>query len=74
MDIRDFENNGKYKIVLPGLYLLNFGLMLVGPFFFPQTYQVYIQAVFAFVLYKSFYTLTQSIVAFCKGIRTIRKE
>lgn len=41
MDIRDFEGLTKYKLIVPGLFVINWILMFVGPSFFPVPYQHY---------------------------------
>lgn len=39
MDIRDFENIYKYKLILPALYIISWICMFLGPSLFPVVYQ-----------------------------------
>lgn len=39
MDIRDFEDIYKYKLILPALYIISWISMFLGPSLFPVIYQ-----------------------------------
>jgi hypothetical protein len=56
MDIRDFEDNFKFKLYLPVLYAVNWALMILGPFLFPLHYQTYYLCAFAYLAFRSVMT------------------
>jgi hypothetical protein len=39
MDIRDFEDIYKFKLILPALYIISWISMFLGPSLFPVVYQ-----------------------------------
>jgi hypothetical protein len=39
MDIRDFEDIYKFKLILPALYIISWVSMFLGPSLFPVVYQ-----------------------------------
>jgi hypothetical protein len=39
MDIRDFEDIFKFKLVLPAMYIISWISMFLGPSLFPVVYQ-----------------------------------
>lgn len=73
MDIRDFENNFKYKLFLPILYVVNWALMLTGPFFYPALYQYVVLGVFTIIALKSAITFVWSIIALFDGVSLLYK-
>ena len=73
MDIRDFENNGKYKLFLPILYVVNWALMLTGPFFYPVAYQYICFAIILFMAFKSAITFICCLFSVYSGIKTLKK-
>ena len=41
MDIKDFEGLTKFKLIVPGLYILSWVSMFLGPNIYPIEYQKY---------------------------------
>ena len=41
MDIKDFEGLTKFKLIIPGLYILSWVSMFLGPNIYPIEYQKY---------------------------------
>lgn len=56
MDIRDFEGNFKFKLYLPILYIINWALMIFGPFYFPLNYQTYYLCAMGYLAFRSVMT------------------
>lgn len=62
MDIKDFENNFKYKLYLPFVYVANWVLMLTGPFYFPSLYQRYYLCAIAYLAVRSIMTFLWTLI------------
>jgi hypothetical protein len=73
MDIRDYDNIYKYKFFLPMLYVVNWALMLTGPFFFPAAYKMYCLCAFAFIAFKGLQTIIWNCSAVYKANRLLSK-
>ena len=56
MDIKDFENNFKYKLILPIIYITNWILMIIGPLFYPVQYQQYYFITITYLTVRSIMT------------------
>lgn len=55
MDITDFDGNQKFKYIVPSVYIINWILIITGPFFFPVYYQYYCFVAWIGMLFKMFY-------------------
>lgn len=73
MDITDFDNTYKYKFFLPMLYVVNWALMLTGPFFYPAAYQYYCFAIFFVMGLKGVQFVTWNLFAVVKAVRLLNK-
>ena len=73
MDIRDFENNFKYKLILPIIYVTNWILMVTGPFFFPVGYQKYYFVTIAYLTVRSIMTFLWTVVGSYKAYCLLNK-
>lgn len=73
MDLNDFVNNDKYKIVLPILYMVGIAMMLTLPFFYPHLYRYYIFIVWLYGAYKGTQTFVLTVIACTKGYFTLRR-
>ena len=69
MDPADFQGLLKYKLLLPALYLINWGLMLAGPLLFPPAYQRFTIVVFGYMLLKTVFNFAWCLVGFVRGTR-----
>lgn len=73
MDIRDYDNTYRYKFFLPMLYVVNWALMLTGPFFYPAAYKIYCLAIFTLIGLKGIQTLVWGAIANFKCHRILNK-
>ena len=73
MDIRDFEGNFKYKLYLPSVYILNWMLMIVGPFYFPVEYQKYYLIAIFYLTLRSSMTFLWTFIGTIKSHRLLNK-
>jgi hypothetical protein len=73
MDIRDYDNIYKYKFFLPMLYVVNWALMLTGPFFYPAAYKIYCFSIFVFMGMKGIQSIIWNIIATIKSHRLLNK-
>lgn len=73
MDIRDYDNTYKYKFFLPMLYVVNWALMLTGPFFYPAAYQIICFCIFLYMGLKGIQSITWSIIATVKATKLLNK-
>jgi hypothetical protein len=73
MDISDFDNTYKYKFFLPMLYVVNWALMLTGPFFYPAAYQMICMPIFILMGLKTIQTSIWTVVAAIRGFRYLAK-
>lgn len=68
METKDFEGIYKYKFIMPGLYILTFVSMFLGPFYFPKLSQTIFFVILAYVSIRilmfgltSFYVLYENM-------------
>ena len=61
MDIRDFEDIYKYKLILPAMYIVSWISMFLGPSLFPVVYQA---ICFAFLLWMAIRLLMFGFINF----------
>lgn len=73
MDIRDYDNTYKYKFFLPMLYVVNWALMLTGPFFYPAAYKMYCFSIFVMMGLKGIQSLIWNVIATFKAHRLLSK-
>ena len=73
MDMEDFKYNYKYKIIIPALYILNWILMFVGPFYLQVLYQKICIFILVYLTFKSFIIFNISIITFFKFNSTMKK-
>ena len=67
MEIKDFENNFKYKLILPIVYVTNWILMVIGPFFFPIWYQQYYFVTISYLTFRSVMTFIWTVIGSFKA-------
>ena len=67
MDIKDFQNNFKYKLILPFLYITNWILLIVGPIFFPIQYQQYYLIMISYLTFRSVMTFIWTVIGAVKA-------
>lgn len=72
MDIRDFEGNFKFKLIIPGLYVLNWIFIFLGPSVIPLTYQWYSIFGWVFMILKMAYVDFNMLVVLYKTRQTLR--
>jgi hypothetical protein len=66
MDISDFHGIFGFKLIIPGLYVLSWIAMFLGPSLFPVVYQRYFIALWLFLLFKTVYiTYNMIVVLYC---------
>ena len=63
MDMDDFRDNFKYKLIPPFMYIFNWVLMFVGPFIFPAEYQMYCIVLLIWLFFRGLVWLVGSVVA-----------
>ena len=73
MDIADFLDNFKYKLIVPGVYVISWILMFVGPFFFQVQYQLLCIALLIWLCGRSLLMLTIGAIACYKANSVISK-
>ena len=73
MDLNDFVNNDKYKIVLPILYMVSIAMALTLPFFYPHLYRYYIVIIWGYGAYKGTQTFILTAIASLKGYFTLKR-
>ncbi len=73
MDIRDYDNTYRYKFFLPMLYVVNWALMLTGPFFYPAAYKIYCFGVFFLIGLKGVQTIIWGTIATYKSHSLLNK-
>jgi hypothetical protein len=70
MDLADFSNNYKYKLIIPFIYIASWVFMFLGPFIMPVLYQKICIGFIFYLTSKSFMLFLISIIAYFKS-RTI---
>jgi len=73
MDINDFRESFKYKLIIPGVFLLSWILMFIGPTFFQAEYQ---KICIAFIVYFSvriIHVTLNSVYTYFRFNQTIAK-
>lgn len=73
MDIADFRDNFKYKLLIPFIYLLNWALMFVGPTFIQVQYQKICIVVLTYLCLKSTCMLFIAVCAFFKSLAIFKR-
>ena len=73
MDIKDFQNNFKYKLILPFIYVTNWILVIIGPFIFPVQYQKYYLVMIIYLTFRSVMTCTWTFIGFIKAHALMNK-
>ena len=66
MDISDFINNFKYKLLIPGIYLLSWLFMFIGPTFFQAAYQNVCIVLMLYFCSRMFHVTLNSIYIYFK--------
>jgi hypothetical protein len=69
MDIRDFEDIYKFKLILPALYIVSWISMFLGPSLFPVVYQ---RICFAILLYMGIKMLSFGFINFVLLVENCR--
>ena len=69
MQPEDFEGMFKYKLLLPGLYIVNWAIMLIGPLLYPVGYQMFTIVVFAYMLLKTIFNFAWCVLGFHHATR-----
>ena len=67
MDLKDFVNNDKYKVILPIIHIVNAAMMLTMPFLWPEIYRYYILVIWSYGAYKATASFGGVIIASIKG-------
>lgn len=67
MQIQDYENIFKYKLYLPVVYVTNWMLMILGPFYFPVYYQRYYLTALTYLTVRSVMTFLWTIIGTLKA-------
>ena len=68
MEIEDFRDNFKYKLIIPSVYILSWVGMFVGPYYFPAKYQLLCMIFLFYAFVKSSMLIVGAIVAFYKSM------
>ena len=71
MDPADFEGIFKWKLLIPGMYVLNWILMIIGPLLFQRGYQIYCVTVIVYSLVKAAGLVFGAFVAMIKQKKTL---
>ena len=74
MDIRDFEGNFKYKLIIPGLYVINWILIFLGPSVMPLCYQWYSILGWTFMIIKMLYVNFNMVVILKRTYTTLNSN
>lgn len=72
MDPDDFKGVFKWKFLIPGLYIVSWILMIVGPIFFPKGYQIYCIIIIVYSLLKTMGLTFGALVAVIMQYRTLK--
>ena len=73
MDINDFKDSFKYKLLIPGVYLLSWILMFTGPTFFQAEYQNICIVIMLYFCSRLFHVTLSSIYTYFKFNQTVAK-
>lgn len=73
MDLEDFADNQKYKVILPTIYIINWILMVTGPILYPIAYQIYTLIFFTYITIKSILNLVWCTIGLINGLKSIKK-
>ena len=73
MDIADFRDNFKYKLIIPAVYVISWVLMFIGPFFFQVQYQLICIGLLIWLCARSLLMMTIGVIAFYKANKIISK-
>jgi hypothetical protein len=73
MDLKDFKGIYKWKFLIPGLYVVSWLLMILGPIFFPYGYQIYCIIVIVYSLLKTAGLTFGTLVALIMLHRTLKE-
>ncbi len=72
MDIRDFEGLFKFKLIVPGLYVLSWICIFLGPSLFPVVYQRYFIGLWLFMFIKMIYMLFNMVLILWRTYSTLK--
>ncbi len=64
MDLTDFKESKKYKVIMPALYVISWILMFVGPHYFPVTFMNMYMVLAIYFLYKSTWLPIVALIVF----------
>jgi hypothetical protein len=73
MDINDFKDNFKYKLVIPFIYIISWALMFIGPTFIQVQYQKICIIALSYLCMKSAFMVGIAVVAFFKSHSLLNK-
>ncbi len=73
MDINDFKDNFKYKLILPFLYIVSWALMFVGPTFIQVQYQKICIFFLSYLCIKSTIMAIIAVIGFYKSTKILNK-
>lgn len=72
MDIRDFQGLLGFKLIIPGLYVLSWIGMFLGPSLFPVVYQRYFIVLWLFLLFKMTYITYNMATVLYRTMKNLR--
>jgi hypothetical protein len=67
MDIKDFQNSGKFKKIIPAVYIISWIVMFTGPHFFPVIYMNLHYILMIYLLYKVVWVPTTMLIVFIEA-------
>jgi hypothetical protein len=73
MDIKDFEGVFKYKLIIPLIFIINWSLIIIGPFYIPYQYQIYSFALTCYAFLRMCYLLFNTFISTIKSIKVLNK-
>jgi hypothetical protein len=71
MDMEDFRHNYKYKLLIPGIYIMTWVMMFAGPFILPVLYQKICIFLTLYLTAKSLILMTIAVLAFLSNSRIL---
>ncbi len=73
MDINDFKDNFKYKLILPFFYIVSWALMFIGPTFIQVQYQKVCIFFLTYLCIKSTIMAIIAVIGYYKSTKILNK-
>ena len=73
MDLSDFTNSRKYKIIMPIIYFISWTMMLTGPYYYPVLYINLYYTLTIYLAYKTIWVLTTMSIVFIEAWKNMNQ-